>query len=93
MNEINVNEIEEVKIHDTALGIRREVTIDEVKHYIGLGKYYIDDVGVDGYKVVVYDQDDFKILATVLTETDKDPEKIVTPGAFKSRSLAGGDGQ
>lgn len=77
---VNPQEIGEVIIRDTAMGRESVPTRPEIITLIQRGKYYVEHEGSQGYRLVVFDDDDYKIAVTVGCDTDKDVEVTINRG-------------
>lgn len=78
---LDIDDIQKVVVTETALGIDRKVTEEEVLNYIDAGSYYIRDEGSIGYDVVVFDDCDFKIrVSLVMEEQVEEPDTTIVRG-------------
>ncbi|WP_141212224.1 hypothetical protein [Halorubrum ezzemoulense] len=77
---VNPQEIGEVIVRKIAMGRDSVPTRPEIITLIQRGKYYVEHEGSQGYRLVVFDDDDYKIAVTVGCDTEKDVEKAVVRG-------------
>lgn len=78
---LDIDDIQKVVVTETALGIDRKITEEEVLNYIDAGSYYIRDEGSIGYDVVVFDDCDFKIRCSIVMEEQvREPDVTLVRG-------------
>ncbi|NLV09319.1 hypothetical protein GOC74_05160 [Halomicrobium mukohataei] len=79
-NKIDIGDIQNIVVTETAMGIDTEPTRPEIIYYLRRGKYYVKETGSKGYSIIVYDDQDQKIAVTVVCDTDVGPQKTVVRG-------------
>jgi len=77
---IRPQDIEEIIIKETAMGLDSVPSDDDILRLIARQKYVIRETGSKGYDLLVWDDDGYKMSVTVIADTPKTPSKAIIRG-------------